>query len=162
MRKFAMIHGVVFAVIVFTLLWVTGTPCLAQEIDPEIMDMLRRHDQALSEQDLATVMATYAPEGTIVLMGTGPGERWVGKEEIEDAYMHFFQDFDPGSLRTECTWHSLDTQGTISWLMIMCHFTDYLKNQKRDYALNISAVLEKQEDQWYFRTFHFSNLTGGE
>ncbi len=162
MKKRAIVYGLVISVVFLMGLWVTAALCLAQEIDPELMDMLRKHDQALNEQDLATVMATYAPQGSIVLMGTGPGERWVGKEEIEDAYMHFFQDFDPGSLSTECTWNSMDARGNIAWAMIMCHFTDFLKNQKREYAINISAVLEKLEGQWYFRTFHFSNLTGGQ
>ncbi len=162
MKKLCRGQGLALAVFVCIVLGVAAAPCLAQEIDPELMDMLGKHDQALSEQDLATVMATYAPQGSIVLMGTGPGERWVGKEEIEDAYMHFFQDFDPGSLSTECTWNSMDARGNIAWAMVMCHFTDFLRNQKREYAINISAVLEKLEGQWYFRTFHFSNLTGGQ
>jgi uncharacterized protein (TIGR02246 family) len=147
-------------------LGIAVAPCLAQEIDPrvdaEIMEMIMMHDKALSEQDLAAVMATYAPTGTIVLMGTGPGERWVGREEIEDAYRHFFQDFDTGSLRTELTWRALEIRGNIAWMMVMLQFTDYLKNQKREYAANISVVVEQLEGQWYIRTFHFSNLTGGE
>ena len=162
MKKVFMGHRLVLSAIVLMVLFVIAMPCLAQELNPEveteILDMIRKHDKALSEQDLAGVMATYAPQGTIVLMGTGPGERWVGKEEIQDAYMHFFQNFDPGTLSTECTWNSLGYRGNIAWMMIMCHFTDYFKNQKREYALNISTVLGKQEGAWHFLTFHFSNL----
>ena len=132
---------------------------LAAEGDAAILEMLTRHDKALSEHDLETILATFSPTRHIVLMGIGPGERWIGKEEIADAYQHFFMDFDQGSLSTECTWHSLDTQGNMAWLMAMCNFTDYLKNVKRDYAVNISAVLEEVDGQWYFVTFHFSNLT---
>ncbi len=92
-------------------------------------------------------------------MGVGPGERWVGKEEIADAYRHFFMDFDRGSLSTECSWHSLDVQGDVAWTMTMCNFTDYLKNVKREYAIKFSAVFERFEGRWYFVTVHFSNLT---
>ncbi len=128
-------------------------------IDSAIMEMITVHDKGLSEQDLDAVMSTYSTTQPIVLMGTGPGERWVGAEEIADAYTHFFMDFDRGTLSTECTWHSLNVQGDFAWLMVMCNFTDYMKNIKREYAINISAVLEKTEDKWYFATFHFSNLT---
>lgn len=129
------------------------------KIDSAIIDMLNAHDKALSEHNLEIVMSTYSKTHPIILMGTGPGERWTGEEEITDAYNHFFMDFDQGSLSTECTWHSLNVQGEIAWLMAMCNFTDYLKNIKREYAVNISAVLEKSEDSWHFVTFHFSNLT---
>ena len=129
------------------------------DISAPLMEMLQKHDKALSEQDLDTIMSTYAPDGTIVMMGTGPGEVWAGKEEIADAYSHFFMDFNAGTLTTECTWHKADQRGNIAWVMMMCNFTDYLKNVERKYALNISATFEQIDGQWYFRTFHSSNLT---
>ena len=129
------------------------------EVDSAIMEMLSIHDKSLSEHNLEGVMSTYSSTHPIVLMGTGPGERWVGEEEIADAYSHFFMDYDQSTLSTECTWHTLNMQGELAWLMAMCNFTDYYKNIKREYAVNISAVLEKTEDKWYFATFHFSNLT---
>ena len=58
------------------------------------------------------------------------------------------------------TWRALEIREEIAWMMVMLQFTDYLKNQKREYAANISVVGEKIEGQWYIRTFHFSNLTG--
>lgn len=145
-------------------LLIMGVPGIAQEseapqADAELRDMLTRHDKALSEHDLEGLMATYSPSSTIVLLGTGAGERWIGQEEIADAYTHFFMDFDQGTLSTECTWSSADIRGDVASLLAMCNFTDYLKNLKREYAINISAVVEKIEDQWYFVSFHFSNVT---
>jgi hypothetical protein len=40
--------------------------------------------------------------------------------------------------------------------------TDYLKNVKNEFFLNVSMVLERQEGQWKMTLFHFSNVTGGE
>ena len=34
-------------------------------------------------------------------MGSGPGEMWVGPEEIKDAYEHFFQGYDKGQQEFE-------------------------------------------------------------
>ena len=76
--------------------------------------------------------------------------------------MHFFEDFDAGSLTTECTWHSMGTHGKVAWVRTLCDFADSLKGQKREWGINMSAVLVKPEDTWYFLKFHFSNLTGSD
>lgn len=150
----------------FLLLLTFAVPSLAQEIDPkvvaEIKDLLKQHDEAMNNQNLTSIMEMYAAGPKTVLMGTGPGERWVGKEEIESAYSQFFKDFDPGSMTSKCTWTVGDSVGDMAWLMAMCRVTDYLANQQREYALNVSTVLEKQEGKWHFRALHFSNLTGGQ
>ena len=163
MKKFSMMSR--YLVTLFGVLCLVVGPLSARaedatpEIDSAIMEMLSMHDKSLSEHNLEGVMSTYSKTHPIVMMGTGPGERWVGDEEIADAYSHFFMDYDQGTLSTECTWHTLNVQGDLAWLMAMCNFTDYYKNIKREYAVNISAVLEKTEDKWHFATFHFSNLT---
>jgi ketosteroid isomerase-like protein len=130
------------------------------EVVAEVQQMLLRHDKALNQQDLAGVMETYAPGPKSVLMGVAPGEWWAGFDEIKDAYSTFFEDFDKGTLTTDCFVKKGDVKGDMGWLMAMCKFTDSLKGEIREYGINISAVLEKIDDQWYFRTFHYSNLTG--
>jgi ketosteroid isomerase-like protein len=155
------------SIAVLLLTFVAGmTSSLAQEADTkavvEIKGMLEKHDKAFNEQNLAAIMETFAPGPKTVVLGTGPGERWVGKEEIDAAYKEMFKDFDPGSMTATCTWKVGDVMGNLAWLMAMCQLTDYLKNVKREYGLNISAVLEKMDGKWYFRAMHFSNLTGGQ
>jgi ketosteroid isomerase-like protein len=157
------IQKLVLMVLVVSLAGVPGVAAGADEKTvAEIRDMLDRHDKALNEQDISGLMATFAEGDKTTLMGTGPGELWVGKKEIQDAYAHFFEDFDKGTLAVDCGWKMGDAQGNMGWLMAICKVTDSLKDKKREYGLNISAVLEKAEGQWCFRTMHFSNLTGGE
>ena len=138
----------------------------AQQADTDataaIKLMLRAHDDAFNKHDVATVMGLYSPRPDTLLLGTGPGERWVGKAEIQDAYKHFFADFDAGSLTTNCTWTTGEVKGPIAWLAAMCQVTDYLKNVKREYALNLSVVMEKEDGAWRFRIMHFSNLASGQ
>jgi uncharacterized protein (TIGR02246 family) len=122
-----------------------------------IQSLLSKYDQALVEQDLAGVLDTFMADA--ILMGTGPGEQWRGTEAIKEAYQHFFADYDAGSLLIDCTWRSAGSNDSLTWLTAMCWFTDYLKNEKREFAVNMSAVAEKQGEAWRFRTFHFSNVT---
>ena len=144
MKKKSMMYAVLF----FMVMCMVAVPALAQEMEPEtvdeIMGTIQKHDKALSEHDLPALMATYLPdEANTVLMGTGSGEVWTGKEEIESAYTHFFEDFDAGSLTTECTWHSIGSHGKVAWVWTLCHFTDFLKGEKREWGVNISAMLVK-------------------
>ena len=160
MRRMRIVSLVVMVVaLAFPCLVLAQEKAAPADIDAALLEMIQKHDKALNDQDLETIMGTYAPDGTIVMMGTGPGEVWAGKEEIADAYTHFFMDYNAGTLTTECTWHKADQRGNIAWLIMMCNFTDYLKNVERKYALNISTTFEQIDGQWYFRTFHFSNLT---
>jgi uncharacterized protein (TIGR02246 family) len=126
----------------------------------EIAATLQKHDNAMNQQDLDTVMSLYAPEGNTVMLGTGPGENWVGKNEIRDAYSHFFQDYDKGTLSSDCFWKTGDVQGDTAWLTAMCKIVDSKRGKKREYGLNVSAVLEKHGSDWLIRSMHFSNLTG--
>ncbi len=95
-----------------------------------IISLLTRHDQALNQKVLNTVMSLYATGDTTVLMGAGPGEKWVGKDEISDAYKHFFQDFDKRSLAHVCFWKTGGAKGDIAWLTAISKMSDTLKKQK--------------------------------
>lgn len=138
-------------------------PCPGQQADSNlsaISSLLEKHDNALKQHDLKMVTELFAPGPKTVLLGTGPGERWEGKEEIKSAYEHFIQDFDKGSLSHTCYWKSGGSMADAAWLSAMCKMTDSLKGKTREYELNISAVLEKVQGKWLFRQLHFSNLTG--
>ncbi len=156
-----MIKQCLIAVLIFLILPATYADDKSPPKDMEAIQMtLKKHDESFNRHDLTGVISTYAPGEKTVLLGTGPGERWVGREEIQTAYVEFFKDFDPNTSTHLCTWNLGDIKNDLAWFVAMCQFTDYLKNQKREFALNISTVLEKIENQWYFRVFHFSNLTG--
>ena len=125
----------------------------------DLQALLTKHDQAFNQQDAAAVMAVYAPGANTVLMGTGPGERWVGKDEIQFAYTQMFKDFDKGRFEANCYWRAGGVNGNMAWLATMCKVSDSLKNKTREYELNVTAVAEKVAGKWLFRSVHFSNLT---
>jgi uncharacterized protein (TIGR02246 family) len=132
----------------------------SDKTDAEIGALLAKHDQAMTQKDLDAVMALYAPGTTTVVMGTGPGEKWVGMDEIKDAYAHFFQDYDKGTPAHDCFWKIAASEGDVAWLSAMCKTTDSLKGKKREFGLNVSTVFVRQDGKWLIRLMHFSNLTG--
>jgi ketosteroid isomerase-like protein len=134
------------------------------EVDQGTVDSVKalwqQQHKSLDEHDIAAVMATYSSADDIMLMGTGPGEHWVGPEEIKDAYAHFMKGFDANTMEVTCGDGAGSTQGDVVWLTAVCNFSDSQAGAERKFVTNLSAVLVKEDDDWRFHTMHFSHLTG--
>jgi len=147
-----------------TLFGLAGPVCLAQaqgsKADPGVAELLKKHDDAMNQHNLDGVLALFAPGPKTVVIGTGPGERYQGREEIKTAYTEFFKDFDKGTFLHECYWREGGGNANLRWGAAMCKMTDSKNGKKREYGLNVSVALEKRKDQWQFVMMHFSNLTG--
>jgi ketosteroid isomerase-like protein len=137
------------------------------KVDPkvveEVKEMLATHDKALNDQNLDAVMATFSTDPKVVVLGTGQGERFVGTEAIRNAYTEIFRDYDKGTLVTNCDWKSgdVDAGGKMAWLAATCQASDSMKGKKRDYVLNVTATVIKQDAGWKFISLHMSNNTSG-
>jgi ketosteroid isomerase-like protein len=126
----------------------------------DVAEMLKKHDEALNQQNLGGLLALYAPSPKTVMLGTGPGEKFQGKEEIKTAYTEIFKDFDKGTLTHSCYWKDGGGSGTMVWGAAMCKFADAKGEKKREYELNVSMVAEKQGGKWQFVLLHYSNVVG--
>jgi ketosteroid isomerase-like protein len=133
--------------------------------DPKVVEevkaTLAKHDKALNDKNIEAVMSTFSTNPNTVMLGTGQGERFVGQQAIKEAYTEIFKDYDPGTLISNCDWKTgeTDAAGTTAWLAATCKLQDSMKNKKRDYVLNVSGALEKQDGDWRFVMLHMSNST---
>jgi uncharacterized protein (TIGR02246 family) len=135
----------------------------AEQASAELKAVLRQHHEALNKQDIKALLALYADDPSVVLMGTGPGEFWKGKAAVEDTYQHFFQTFKAGSLTHECPDTSGGENGNTAWLVASCLMKETNPaGQPHEFWLNVSAVLKKEKAGWRYQTLHFSNLTGND
>ena len=141
----------------------TAPSTAAAAPDPKMVDeikaVLEKHDQSLGEKNLDGVLETFAPAPNTVVLGTGPGERWVGAQEIRAAYTEMFKDYDPGTLKVNCDWKTGNSDGATAWLAATCLAKDSLKGQSREYPLNVSAAMVKRDGAWRFTMLHMSNPT---
>lgn len=119
--------------------------------------LLKAHDDAFTAHNLQGVLATLSPR--CALMGTGPGELWVGHKEIGEAYTQFFKDFDPGKQSFEMLWHDGNMGPMGAWLMVKTKVTMTKGAAKSEFGLNVSIACEKHAGKWLIRGMHFSNLT---
>ena len=138
------------------------SPCVAQQrdtkVNAEVKALLEQHNKALSAQDLKGVMDTYSSDPNIVLMGTGPGESYVGEETIGGAYNQFFTRFDANTLTFKVDWVSVGSRGTVAWFAVTTTIEGVLKNEKKERAFNMSGTLEKVKGKWRIVSLHFSRL----
>src|SRR5262245_41699457 len=63
----------------------------------DVAELLKKHDDALNQHNLSGLLALYSPSPKTVILGTGPGEKYQGKDEIKAAYTEIFKDFDKGT-----------------------------------------------------------------
>jgi ketosteroid isomerase-like protein len=125
----------------------------------EIREVLAIHDKALNDKNLDALMGTFSTDPNTVVLGTGTEERWLGPQEIRAAYTEIFKDYDPGTLQTDCQWKTggADEGGTMAWLAATCNAKDSLQGKARDYKLNVSGTVAKQDGKWCFVVLHMSN-----
>jgi ketosteroid isomerase-like protein len=125
----------------------------------EIKEVLVQHDKALNEKNLDNLMATFSTDPNTVVLGTGAEEKWVGPQEIRAAYTEIIKDYDPGTLQSTCDWKTggSDDTGTMAWLAAICSTRDSLEGKAREYKLNVTATLQKQDGKWHFVSLHMSN-----
>jgi len=125
----------------------------------EIKEVLAQHDKALSEKNLDSLMQSFSSDPNTVVLGTGTEEKWVGQQEMRAAYTEIFKDYDPNTLQSKCDWKTggADDDGMMAWLAAICSCKDSMQGKNREYKLNVSAGLKKQDGKWRFTMLHMSN-----
>ncbi len=152
------------SIVISTLLvcFALASPCLAKKGKPvpgdAVKALLEQHNKALNAQDLKGIMDTYAATDGVVLMGTGPGETYVGEESIGGAYNQFFSRFKAGSLDFKYDWASIGARGNFAWVAVTVTGEGVVNNEKKERSFNMSGALEKVKGKWRFVSLHFSRL----
>ena len=123
-----------------------------------IRALLKAHDDAMTNHDLKGVMATLSEKASI--MGSGPGEMWVGPEEIKDAYEHFFQGYDKGQQDFEYKFKHGGLGSDMGWLMASGNIKAKKGGKPIEFPINVSLTVVKAADKWKIAAMHFSTLTG--
>lgn len=124
----------------------------------EIKALLQAHDVAFTNHDLEGVLACYVTGPRTVVMGTGPGEVWVGKEEISQMYEQMFLDFDRGKQEFAYNWRQGGLNGRTAWLNTMGEVRLTKDGEEKAFAMNASCIIVRDGEGWKFVNFHFSTF----
>lgn len=139
-----------------------ASTCLAQQeataLVGEVRALLDQHDKAFIGQNAKGIMETYSSSPDIILMGTGPGEVYIGREGVEGAYTQFFTRFEPGSVSFDYVLVDAYSAGDAAWFGATSKVTATVKGEKKEFGFNVSGTMKKEEGKWRFVLMHFSRL----
>ena len=149
-------------IVIFLFCFVLVSPCLAKQGDSKIMaavqTLLAQHNKAFNAQDLKGVMTTWASDPNTVLMGTGPGEAYVGDEAIGAAYDQFFTRFEANTLSFNYDWITAGSKGNFAWFAVTTTIEGTVNKEKKERVFNMSGTLVNEEGKWRILNMHLSRL----
>jgi uncharacterized protein (TIGR02246 family) len=138
------------------------SPSLAKQGDSKVMSavqaLVEQHNKALNAHDLKGVMTTYASDPNTVLMGTGPGEAYVGDEAIGGAYNQIFTRFEPNTISFKYDWITVGSKGNMAWFAVATTMEATVNAEKRERAFNMSGTALNEKGKWRILSIHFSRL----
>jgi uncharacterized protein (TIGR02246 family) len=124
----------------------------------EVQAVMEQHNKAFNAQDLKGVMTMYSSDPHSVLMGTGPGEAYVGDAAIGGAYAQFFTRFEANSLSFKYDWIAAGSKGDMAWFAVTTTIEGTVNKEKKERAFNMSGTLQKEKGKWRIVSMHFSRL----
>ncbi len=158
MRKLAWSIGLLTLVVLLLALGVSQAGQTDAKAEAGIKKLMDSYRAAVGKQDLAGVMKSYADGPDTVVMGSGPGELYVGKESIENAYRAFFSNYK--TEKSKITWMKSGVNGNAAWVLGTSLITQTQQKGTNEFEMNWSVVMVKKGGEWKIVALHFSHLTG--
>ena len=138
------------------------SPCLAKQgdakITAEVKSVIEQHNLALNAQNIKGIMSIYSSDQSAVLMGTGPGEAYVGEEGLSGAYNQIFNRFKADTLSFKYDWVATGSKGDVAWFAVTTTMSGAVNNEQKERAFNMSGLLQKEKGKWRIVSMHFSRL----
>ena len=124
------------------------------------MAVLERFNRAYAERDLNGVLALFAPDPDVVLIGTGADERRVGLAEVKAQLERDLSQSEAVSM--DVGWTSVSAAGPVAWLAAEITVKATVAGQDTTFSGRMTAVLEKRADRWLIVQWHGSLPAGAQ
>ena len=119
-----------------------------------VMHTLNQWFGSYATRDLDGVMALFAPDPDVVIIGTGADERRIGLSEIKAQVARDWSQSEAMSI--EFGWSSVSTSGSVAWMAADVVIYGKVEGQEMHLPGRITAVLEQRGDRWLILQCHIS------
>ena len=119
-----------------------------------VMAVVNKWLESYTARDIDAIMAFYAPDPGVVLIGTGADERCVGLAEIKALHEREWSQSEAGSF--ELRWYAVSAAGSVAWVATDVIVHVRVEGQEMHLPGRITAVLEQRGDTWLFLQLHGS------
>lgn len=131
-----------------------------QKTETAVMAVLNKFNEAYSRRDIDGLLALFAPDPDLIVIGTGADERRIGLSELK---LQAERDWSQSeSLSFELGWRSVSAAGSVAWLAVEAVGWGRVDGQEISFPLRLTAVLEKRGDKWLCVQMHFSTPAAGQ
>jgi ketosteroid isomerase-like protein len=100
------------------------------------------------------VMASFAPDPDVVVIGTGGDERGVGFAEVKGIFERAFSQFDEAFF--DFGWHSVSVAGSLALLATDIALRVKTGDREVSRQIRLTCVMEKRGDEWLVLQSHDS------
>ncbi|MGH3004764.1 MAG: SgcJ/EcaC family oxidoreductase [Gaiellaceae bacterium] len=109
---------------------------------------------AWATRNLEGLMAQFAPDSDVLLLGSEQGETARGPAELRRLLAFFFE--EPVTYRWD--WHRRDVfgSGDLAWVVAEGPIVEAGPEGETQIEYRISGVLERRDGRWLWRLFHGS------
>ena len=119
-----------------------------------VMNVVKQCFEAFAKRDLDAMLAFFAPDPDVVVIGTGRDEKGIGFAEIKAIFERAFSQFDEASF--EFGWHSVSVAGPLAWLAADVILHVKASGREISEQLRLTGVMEKRGDRWLILQSHDS------
>ena len=125
-----------------------------------VVNIVKQGFEAFTKRDLDAVIAFFAPDPDVVVIGTGGDEKCVGLAEIRNIFERAFAQFEEASFKFG--WHSVSAAGSVA--LLATDATLYVKTSDRQISeqVRLTVVLEQRGDRWLIIQWHDSLPAAGQ
>jgi len=115
---------------------------------------LNKFTEAYAKRDMAGLLALFAPDPDVVLIGTGVDEKRTGLQEIKAQVERDWSQAEAASFElSEC---SVSAAGPVAWVVADSIANVKIGGNEISLTGRFTAVLEKRGDSWLIMQSHGS------
>jgi ketosteroid isomerase-like protein len=119
-----------------------------------VMAVLDQFNDAFRHRDMERLLALFAPDPDVVLIGTGADEKRVGVAEIQAQTERDWSQSE--ALFWEWGWTSVSAAGSVAWVAVDAVGHVKVAGQELHLPMRVTAVLEHRGAHWLFLQAHAS------
>jgi uncharacterized protein (TIGR02246 family) len=122
--------------------------------EAEVMNAIKQCFEAFAKRDLNAMLAFFAPDPDVVVIGTGRDEKGIGFAEVKAIFERAFSQFNEASF--EFGWHSVSVAGPLAWLATDITFHVKAGGREISQQIRLTSIMEKRGDRWLILQAHDS------
>ncbi len=126
----------------------------------EILETLDQYSATYAEHDLDGILALFAPDPDIVVIGTGADEKRIGIEEVRQQFERNFNETEASSITWG--WQHVSIVDGMAWVAADAVIAVRVAGKDTRFPIRMTIILEQRHGFWLWVHRHASVPAAGQ